>query len=408
MSDSTGHDHHLVLFGATGFVGRLIARHLAREAPDGVRVALAGRDRGRLEAVRAELPAPASGWPLQIVDAADAASLEAMARSTRVVLTTVGPYLRSGFGVARACADAGTGYADLAGEVLFVRETVARLHDRAAATGARIVHACGFDSVPSDLGVWLTAQAAAADGAGELTGTTLRVRRLRGAVSGGTVASGVGLLDAIAGDPGLGRVAGDPNALLPAGAPRLRSDRVALEKDAERRVWAVPFVMGGFNRQIVNRSNALDGYSYGRAFSYREMQDVGAGARGVGVALGLSAAAALGRAALGFRPARAALDRVLPGPGAGPSQRTMERGGFEMEVVADTTSGARYATTVAADADPGYAGTATMIGQAALALASDGPALPERFGVLTPATGLGRVLVERLRRHGFRFETVRR
>ncbi|WP_040161470.1 saccharopine dehydrogenase family protein [Nigerium massiliense] len=406
MASTESRAHDVVLFGATGFVGKLIAQHLAETAGDGVRIALAGRDRAKLLAVRGSLPGQAAQWPLVEADARDEASLAALAESTRVVLTTVGPYLTSGYGLAKACAEAGTHYADLTGEVLFVRRTVAELHETARRTGARIVHSCGFDSMPSDLAVWLTARAAADADAGSLTRTTTYVRTLRGAVSGGTVASGVGIMDAVDADPALGPVAGDPNALLPEGAPRLTSDRVLLEKDAERKHWCVPFFMGGFNRQIVNRSNALAGYAYGRAFSYREMHDLGGGPAGLARAVGLATGSSIGRAALGFGPTRAALDRVLPGSGDGPSEKTMANGKVELEVIADTTTGDRFVTTAAVDKDPGYTGTAIMIGQAALALAQD--ELPGEGGVLTPATALGGLLVERLRAHGFRFATVRR
>jgi short subunit dehydrogenase-like uncharacterized protein len=401
--------YDLVLLGATGFVGRLTAQHLARYAPPGLRVALAGRSRERLEAVRAELGGLAAHWPLVVVDVAEAASVHDLTRSTRVLLTTVGPYLRRGLTVVKACADTGTDYADLTGETLFVRHSIDAAHAKAQASGARIVHACGFDSVPSDLGVGLTAARAAADGAGTLTGTVLHVRSLRGGVSGGTVDSLRQQLIEISADPQARALVGRSDALVD-GPPRHARPsssrrRRAVDRDPSTGVWQGPFLMGAFNRQIVQRSNALTGGGYGSGFRYREVVDGGRGPRGAARAAVVAGGSAAFGAGMWFRPSRALLDRVLPAPGSGPSERTLERGRFSVEVVAGTTSGARYRTTVGAEKDPGYYGTAVMLGESGLALALD--ELPAVAGVLTPMVALGEALAVRLRRQDFVVETVR-
>ena len=181
--------YDLLLFGATGFVGQLTAQHLAEHAPPGVRIALAGRSSAKLETVRSSLGARAQSWDLLVADAADTDRLAELAAATKVVVTTVGPYAKFGMPLVAACAAAGTHYADLTGEVLFVRRSADAFHEEALRSGAKIVHACGFDSIPSDLGVLLTAQRARADGAGELGHTVLYVRRLRGGFSGGTIDS---------------------------------------------------------------------------------------------------------------------------------------------------------------------------------------------------------------------------
>lgn len=412
---ATASEFDLVLFGASGFAGRLTAAHLAEHTPDGVRVALAGRSVARLEAVRRGLAVRAAAWPVLTVDAADERAVAALAARTRVLVTTVGPYARYGLPLVTACAAAGTHYADLTGELLFVRRSIDANHRTAQRTRARIVHACGFDAVPSDLGVWLTAQAAAADGSGTLTDVTLYVRAFAGGVSGGTIDSArQQAIEAAAGRDAR-RLMADPYGLSPARAeeppvevPAGRLDRlrraVPIGRVAPSGEFTAPFVMAPFNTRIVRRSNALSGWSYGRDLRYRELTDAGDGLRGaltaVATTLGLSALAG----GLMFGPTRAVLDRVLPEPGEGPSERTLRAGRFAVEVVASTTRGARYRTWFGAALDPGYYGTAVMLGESALALTLDD--LPDRAGVLTPATALGTALTDRLRARGFRITTV--
>ncbi len=417
----------LVLVGATGFAGRLTAAHLAEHAAPGTRIGLAGRSADRLESLRAGLAEAASGWPLLVVDTLDEAAVADLAARTRVVLTTVGPFARYGGPLAAACAAAGTHYGDLTGEVLFVHRSIAANHEVARASGARIVHACGFDSVPSDLGVLLTARAARADGA-DLGRTVLAVRSMRGGLSGGTFDSARAQALEMRTDAGARRVVADPWALVegprpqrrrPTGAQR-RGGAVGLVEQLAGRAAAAspvrrdpdtghftgPFVMAAFNTRVVARSASLLGY--GEQFRYAEYSDYGAGARGA-VTAGVVTAGLLGVAGgLAFGPTRALLDRVLPAPGEGPSVATMASGRFRMEVTAEATNGSRYRTTFAAPYDPGYTGTAIMLGQAGLALLEDTGRLPGTSGgVLTPATGLGGPLADRLRAHAFTIETER-
>ena len=400
--------HDLVVFGATGFVGRLLAAYLAEHAPPDLRMALAGRSRSRCEEVRGGLPAAARDWGVLEADASDPASMAALAARTRVVATTVGPYARYGLPLVEACAAAGTHYADLTGEVLFVRDAITRTDARARETGARIVHACGYDSIPSDLATLLLAARAAADGAGGLTDVRL-VALLRGGFSGGTIDSARAQMEALQENPSLRRVAADPFALSPdrAAEPDTRQPRDAgLPAQTADGRWTAPFVMAPFNTRIVRRSNALQGWAYGRGLSYGEVMGVGRGPSGALTAAGVTAGLAGTLAAMTFAPTRALLDRVLPAPGTGPSEEARARGWFRMVVDAATEDGRRYRATAAGDGDPGYAATAVMLGESALALALDGNRLPDRAGSLTPATALGDVLVERLRAAGHRYEVV--
>ena len=405
----------LTLFGATGFVGRLVAEHLASAAPAGLRIGLAGRSRERLEAVRDALGAAAAGWAIVAADSADTGSVRSLAERSRVVVSTVGPYQRHGLPLATACAAAGTDYADLTGEVLFVRDLVEQAHEAARASGARIVVSCGFDSVPSDLAVHLLHRRARADGAGTLTDTTLRVRRLAGGLSGGTIDSMRLQLDRARRDPSLRRVLADPAALSGAGpgggglgggrAEPGQPDVSRPFRDAETGEWDAPFVMAGYNTRLVRRSDALlhaiDGSGYGPRFRYREVVPTGRGIGGRLRAAGIAAAMAAAVAAMAAPGVRSVADRVLPSPGEGPTEERRRSGSFAMETTTRTADGRRYRAEVRAQGDPGYAATSVMLGQAGLALAVDGDRCSPVGGVLTPAVAMGDVLVERLRAQRF-------
>src|SRR4051794_36021134 len=209
----------VTVFSATGFVGKLIAAYLAEHATEGTRIGLAGRSEEKLAKARGDLPKRAADWPLIVADSSDRESLRKLAEGTQVVATTVGPYHRSGMALVDACAAAGTDYADLTGEVLFVHECAEHQHEPAQTTGARIVHSCGFDSIPSDMGVYAIHERVQADGAGELEETTLMVTAVKGGASGGTIASMKGQVDEVKANKEARRLAADPYALDPQGGP---------------------------------------------------------------------------------------------------------------------------------------------------------------------------------------------
>ena len=403
-------DLDVVLLGATGFVGRLTAEHLAAHAPAGTRVALAARSLERLAEVRAGLGAAAADWPLLVVDTGDRGAVEAMARRTRAVATTVGPYLRYGMPVVEACAAAGTHYADLTGESLFVRRTLDLWDSTARGSGARIVHSCGFDSIPSDLAVLLLADAARDAGDGSLEETRLLLQRFSGGISGGTVDSLRAITEEVAADRSLAGVLADPYALSPARdeEPDVRQpgDMAAIRRNGSGE-WVGPFAMASYNTRIVRLSNSLQQWAYGRTFAYGEEmafgRDVLAPLRAATVTAGLGAVVA----GLAFGPTRSLLDRALPSPGDGPGEQTRRDGHFTTDTRTRTTSGARWSCVIRAQGDPGYQATSVMLGESVLALALDGASLPDAAGVLTPATGIGHALVERLRTQGFELDVVR-
>ena len=399
----------VVVFGATGFVGRLVAGYLAGHASGGVRVGLAGRSQRRLADVRAGLGAAASAWPLLVADSADPPALAALARAARVVASTVGPYRAQGLALVQACAEAGTDYADLTGEVLFIRDSIDHCHDAAARSGARIVHCCGFDSVPSDLGVLLLHQAARADDAGDLRDTTLVVTALRGGLSGGTLASLLGQQEEVRASAVRRQMVRDPYALSP---DRAAEPDLGREHDLDRgtydgdlRMWVGPFAMAGINTRVVRRSNALQGWAYGRRFRYREVTGFGASPAAPVLAAMTGAALKAAQAGLEFGPSRALLGRLLPAPGQGPGEKTRRSGYFRIQIHTRTSAGVKYLAAIEARGDPGYAATSVMLGEAALCLALDRGQLPGRAGVLTPATAMGATLAARLRSAGHTLAT---
>ena len=409
-SDPASRPYDVVLFGATGFVGRLTARHLAAHAEGPTRIALAGRSLSRLAEVRDDLGGAAADWPLIEADSNDADSLVELAQQTTVVATTVGPYAKWGLPLVEACAEAGTHYADLTGEVLFVRDSIDRFHDAAVASGARIVHSCGFDSVPSDLAVMLAAdQARTAGGSGAaadpFSQATLVVRSAKGGVSGGTVDSMRTQMQVMAADPAKARIVSDPYSLSPDRGAEAdlgpQRDVGPPRYDRSLGLWVAPFFMAPYNTRIVRRSNALLGHAYGRRMRYSEVMGFSSPITGPFLATGLAAGTVAGAAAMAFGPTRKVLDRVMPSPGEGPDEATRRNGHFKIEVHGTTAGGRRVISTVAAQGDPGYAATAVMLGQSALALALGGTSLPDASGVLTPATGIGQVLVDRLVARGF-------
>ena len=399
---SSERDLDIVVYGATGFVGRLTAEYLARSAPSGVRIGLAGRSADKLARVKEEIGK--EDFDVIVADSQDADALEQMARRTKVVATTVGPYRQYGEKLVAACASVGTHYADLTGEVLFIRDIADRFHDTAATTGARIVTSCGFDSIPSDLGVLILHEATGED----LEDTTFVVKALKGGASGGTIASAKGQVDEMKSSKEHRRNATDPYALSPdrSAEPDLgkEGDMRGAEYNEDVGAWVGPFIMAGINTRVVRRSNALQEHVYGRRFKYREVMAFGDGIAGRAKALAFAGGMGGLMAGLVLPPSRMVLDRVLPKPGEGPDEDARKNGFFRIEIHTRTASGKRYVAKVAAQGDPGYAATAEMLGESALCLARDEEHLPPRAGVLTPATAMGTALVERLRAAGHTFE----
>jgi short subunit dehydrogenase-like uncharacterized protein len=406
----------IVLYGATGFVGKLTAEYLAK-AGAGARIALAGRSREKLLAVRETLGEGAQSWQVITADASEPSTLNAMAAQAQVVVTTVGPYAKYGLPLVAACAAAGTDYADLTGEAMFMRESIDLYHKQAMDTGARIVHSCGFDSIPSDLTVYSLYRRISEDDAGQLTDTGFVVRTLAGGLSGGTYASMAGVMRAMSRDAEVRRLLEDPYTLTPdrSGEPEFgrqsdmqwrRGREIAPELDG---IWTTGFVMGPVNTRVVRRSNALQHWAYGERFRYTESQSLGSSvAAPVASAMATGVGAAvmgLGSRFLDKVPERL-VERVLPKPGTGPGERTRERGHYTVETYTTTTTGARYRATMSQKGDPGYKATSVLLGESALALARDRVRLSDLRGVLTPAAAMGDALLAGLPAAGVSLETT--
>jgi short subunit dehydrogenase-like uncharacterized protein len=402
----------VVAFGATSFVGRILCRYLMEEfgTHGELKWAAAGRSKAKLEELRDSLGAKASTLPLLVADAADDASLRKLCASTRVVVSTVGPYALYGEPLVRACAESGTDYCDLTGEVQWIRRMVQRYEATARKTGARIVHCCGFDSIPSDMGVYFLQRQAMSRFGAPCTRVKMRVKAMRGGASGGTVASMMNLVKEAAADPALRKELADPYSLCPAGgAPKVRQPEVrSPEFDADFGAWVAPFVMGAINTRIVHRTNALSRQAYGADFVYDEAMLMGPGLGGALAAGAVVAGLAGFMLAGAIGPLREALQRfVLPKPGEGPSPEAQRKGFFDLRFVGTTADGRQMRTKVTGDGDPGYGSTRKMLGQAAACLALDVDKAATPGGFWTPATVFGDRLIKRLTAHsGLTFELV--
>ncbi|WP_422746205.1 saccharopine dehydrogenase family protein [Mycobacterium sp. WMMD1722] len=417
MSQASQREFDIVVYGATGFAGKLTAQYLAdRGGP--ARIALAGRSQDKLLKVRDSLGGQAAEWPLISADASQPSTLNALAARTQVVITTVGPYTKYGMPLVAACAAAGTDYADLTGETMFIRDSIDLHHKQAVDTGARIVHSCGFDSVPSDLTVYALHRLATQDGEGQLGDTSLVVRSFAGGVSGGTLASMLEVLNTASTDADARRQMNDPYTLSPdrhaepelGAQPDIRWRRGAEIAPELAGYWTGAFVMAAANTRIVRRSNALLDYAYGRRFEYSELMSVGRSPVAPLAAAMMTGgnAAVMGLGSRYFhRVPRPLLERVLPAPGTGPSEQAREKGHYTVETYTTTTTGARYLARMSQRGDPGYKATAVLLGECGLALALDRDKLSELRGVLTPAAAMGDALLARFPAAEVTLETSR-
>lgn len=404
----TNREFDVIVWGATGFTGTLVAEYLCRQYGAGgdLRWAIAGRNRQKLEELRAALGADAAALEIIESDSHDMESLMQLASRTSVVLTTVGPYALYGSELVEACVESGSHYCDLAGEVQWIRKMIDTHHERAQQTGARIVHCCGFDSVPMDMGVWFLQNTAKQRYGDYCKSITMLVKATKGTASGGTIASMLNIIKESREDRAIARVLVHPYSLNPEGereGPDQRDQQNILYSDAAE-CWTAPFVMAAVNTKVVRRSHALAGYPYGKDFRYAEAVATGAGIGGWLKAMTMMTG--LAGLVLGgsFSATRDLLQKfVLPKPGEGPDREMQESGFFNLMQIGELPDGTLLKTRITGDQDPGYGSTSKMLSECAVCLARD--ELDSGGGVLTPASAMGSALLERLQRNaGLTFE----
>ena len=381
----------IVVYGATGFTGQLVAEYLAAHYRDGsLKWAMAGRSKDKLASVRDAIGAPAD-TPLIVADAGDAASLKAMLAQTKSVISTVGPYQLYGNELIAACVESGTDYFDLCGEPVWMRQMIDKHEAAAKASGARIVFSCGFDSVPFELGTFFVQEEAKRVFGAPAARVKGRVRDMRGTLSGGTAASAKATFDAVAKDLSLVAILNNPFALTPGfeGPKQPRGSKPAYEDDLHS--WTAPFMMALINTRNVHRSNMLMGFPYGRDFVYDEMVLTGPGEKGEANAKKVMA---LNSEKTG---------PSAPKPGEGPSKEERENGRYDLLYLAVASDGRMVRSGIKGDRDPGYGSTSKMISECAICLLRDTPDVAPGFW--TPGAAMQGKLIKRLVDHaGLTFE----
>jgi short subunit dehydrogenase-like uncharacterized protein len=408
---SSDRTYDVVLYGATGFVGRQTVTYFAQHAA-GLRWAVGGRTASKLEQVLEDCGPGAAGAGIIVADAADPKALGSLAAQAKVVLSTAGPFALFGSELVAACVNHQTHYVDITGETPWVRGLIDRHHAQAAKDGTRIIPCCGFDSVPSDLGTWLVAQAMLQQH-GKPCVSVKACFSMRGGLNGGTLASALNMMES-----GQSKLLADPFLLNPAEDKKRnrleQADPIAPHYDNDFDAWVGPFVMGPINTRVVRRSAALlagtGEKAYARDFSYQEYMRFGRGVFAALIATGTSLGMGAGQAAMLFKPVRRIARSLAPAPGEGPSVRSMDGGSFRCELVGKSADGDEVRGVIAGKGDPGNRATTKFVCEAALALALDldeSPGGVAAGGVLTPASGLGDVLVRRLRAAGMTLEVKR-
>jgi len=408
MKDKRSYD--IIIWGASGFTGKLVCQYLMKNYGIGIgstfRWAIAGRNHKKLETIRKDLNLNnPEEMPILTGDSLDLKSLKAITDKTKVILTTVGPYSLYGRALVEACIQTQTHYCDLTGEVPFIHHTINKFHESAENAKVKIVHSCGFDSVPSDLGCLMLQNRSMCNFGTPLEKIRLYVKKVKGGISGGTIASMIEIMK-LAKNKDIRRILKNPYSLYPKNTPKgpKQPHQKNIQWDDISQGWIGPFIMSWFNSAIVRRTNALLNFKYGKDFIYDEVSVIPkkplSRIRAQCYALGLG----LFTGMLYFRFSRWLLSKsILPKPGQGPSEKSRKSGFFIFDLIG-TQSNNMLKVTVSCDSDPGYSGTALMIGEAAVCLALDEELLPQNFGVLTPATAMGKTLINRLEKAGMEFK----
>jgi short subunit dehydrogenase-like uncharacterized protein len=402
----------IIIFGATSFVGQILTRYMLSQftIESKLKWAIAGRSQNKLDELKLSLGAAGKDLDILVADASDENSLRALCQSTRVIVSTVGPYALYGEPMVKTCVALGTDYCDLTGEVQWIAKMLERYEDVAKITGARIVHSCGFDSVPSDLGVYFLQQHAKQQFGQTCSNIKMRVKKMKGAASGGTVASMTNIFKEVASNPALRKVLANPYAICPPnhGNTVRQESMNRPQYDNDFNSWVAPFVMAVINTRIVHRSNALVENGYSQHFDYNEAMLTGRGLMGRGIAAGVGVGLGGFAMAAVIPPTRWVMEKfILPKPGEGPSLEAQEKGFYDLRFYGKTDSGHEIRCKVTGDQDPGYGSTAKMLAQAAACLVQDISKAKVQGGFWTPASIFGSTLITRLEKYaGLTFELI--
>ena len=400
----------VVVWGATGFTGKWVAKHLYDHyTQDTLRWAVAGRNANKIDELRDFIGDKEKEITSLIADSNDEISLQKMVKKTKVIISTVGPYAYYGSLLVKACAEAGTHYVDLTGEVPWMRDMIDEYHTTAIKSGARIVHSCGFDSIPSDMGNYFIQSRAKEKFNNYLNSVRFALVKSKGGVSGGTVHSLLNVIEQAVKDKKIRRLMGNPYSLNP--DPSFKGvdkgDQRSAKYSDELGKWTAPFVMAGINTRIVRRSNALMGFKYGKDFSYTETMATGAGFKGrsaaSSIAGGLSLFTIVGLSKVG----RKLISKILPSQGEGPNVDPENPGFYNIAFFGETKGGDKLRAKVTGDADPGYGSTSKMLAESAICLALCEDKLEVGGGFWTPSSAMGDHLLNRLEDNaGLTFELV--
>lgn len=385
----------IIIWGASGFTGRLVAEYLFKQygTSGNLKWAMAGRNQEKLENVRASIAD--TSVPIVVSDSSDEASIKQMVLRTKVICTTVGPYAIYGSKLVAACVENKAHYCDLAGEVQWMRQMIDKHQEAAQANGVKIVHSCGFDSIPSDMGVYFIQREAKAQKGQRAKKISMRVAAMKGGLSGGTYASLSNVMGQAQQDKSIYKVLTNPYGLNPTDQQEGEDcpDLMSVVFDKTSQSYVGPFIMAGINTKVVRRSNALSNYSYGKDFRYDEATLSGKGfkgkMRGILAAIPLMFMTAKPKSVL-----KSIANKLLPKPGEGPNKEQRENGFYNLRFYVTLEDGSSAMGKVTGDKDPGYGSTSKMLGETAVCLAVD--ELPKISGVLTPSVSMGDALLKRL------------
>ena len=403
----------LIVFGATGFTGKLVIEYLIKNygtKNQKFTWAIAGRDKAKLEELKQSfigIDSQSVNIETYVADSFNSQSLDILTSSCRIIISTVGPYLKYGLPLVESCVKNHTNYCDLTGEVPFIRESIDLFHEKALNNKCRVIHSCGFDSIPSDLGVLLLQKNSLEKFNKVCEKVNLYVRSIKGGVSGGTISSMINIKKYIHSHPDKRNVLKSPYSLNPIDKINNSTRQPVLKSvrwDNSFNKWTSPFLMSGVNTRVVQRTNAIAEFSYGKNFRYNEVSSFDSGLNGFLKAFNMLMTLFFLQLSLRTNLLIWVLKKtIFPKPGEGPSKHKMKNGFFKMKIIGFINKIRKNSVTVTGDSDPGYSATAKMLTESAICILLNENRIPKKYGVLTPASGIGLILIERLKEKGISF-----